>query len=539
LFQSLSFGKKIGKIIKNKIKNVRATTPQKSKNMNIEKATNYILIAFILSMILIVSLLFWWSVSGGHIFPNYEDECTYYNSARLFYETNSLKAVSCINEQRSFIGQHNWYGPAFHLIYGLFAKIFGLNNYYFIIFHYLLFLVSLFLIFLLNLDKTKKLFFASIFLSTYVAYSFIFTYYPEAILIFITILLLVVHSNLDKSSKWLVVFIFLILISSFIRITNVFWIFSILFVAKSNISRKFRIAIIGVVFLCVILYMKLFTAPVFWGLAAFSTIHSQDILEIEIIKIATTTVSNIFSNLTSIYRNFNPSVILVLVLIIIASYNLIKYRNRNNILSLVGLFLVVISTYITLLSLYTTNPFFFEKQTAFLIPILLFIIVSCSRNLLIYLALSFFILLPVTMFKSVDNIKSRRFFYSKINEYSELKDNVIKLKEYLEPKNSEINILCSYSEYGLPNSMIMCFLPLSVGNTPILYTTNIVNDDSSPEEKFKLHNHIRIDYILSKNRLDFPYIKRVYEDPDYYRLDFSYIKKVYENPYYYLYEVSN
>jgi hypothetical protein len=69
--------------------------------------------------------------------------------------------------------------------------------------------------------------------------------------------------------------------------------------------------------------------------------------------------------------------------------------------------------------------------------------------------------------------------------------------------------------------MTTCVLPLSVGKTPILYTSNVVSDDSSTEEKFKLHNLIRVDYILSKSKLDF-----------------SYVNKVYENPYYYLYEIT-
>ena len=106
---------------------------------------------YILLVVLLVTVLFFQSINKEEYFPSYEDELIYYNSAKLFNESNSLKSAFCLNEDRSYIGDFNWYGPFYHVIYGGTAKVFGFNNIFFIVFNYFLFLGSILISFLLKI----------------------------------------------------------------------------------------------------------------------------------------------------------------------------------------------------------------------------------------------------------------------------------------------------------------------------------------------------------------------------------------------------
>src|ERR1700722_13462018 len=73
-----------------------------------------------------------------------EDEGIYYNSARLFSETSSIKAFDCIDENVSKIGGTCWYGPMYHLLHGSIDRVAGIHNYNFLVFN-LVCLASIFL----------------------------------------------------------------------------------------------------------------------------------------------------------------------------------------------------------------------------------------------------------------------------------------------------------------------------------------------------------------------------------------------------------
>ena len=153
------------------------------------KLLNYTIICFILFMFF----------NNRDLFLSYQDEVINYNSARSYSETNNLKAVNSIAEQRSIKGGFNWYGPSYVLIYGNLAKVFGFSTSIFLYFNLCLFFINLWIINNFNFDKRKKQIFTSVFLMSYSSFSFIFTFYPEILIITITLTLLLFYSKIDDT----------------------------------------------------------------------------------------------------------------------------------------------------------------------------------------------------------------------------------------------------------------------------------------------------------------------------------------------------
>ena len=84
---------------------------------------SYAFIAFIVVTVVFINV-----ISSKDVFPSHIDESSYFSGAKVFAETGSLKSFSSINEERSKIGEYNWYGPVINYIYGGIAKVFGFNN---------------------------------------------------------------------------------------------------------------------------------------------------------------------------------------------------------------------------------------------------------------------------------------------------------------------------------------------------------------------------------------------------------------------------
>src|SRR3989304_2753267 len=122
---------------KNQIKNISVknlpATNKSNRSLLIYK------ILFITSSSILFSL-FVYAIYDGKFFPTSEDETIYYNSARLFQQTNSIQASDCVMEEVSKIGRCNWYGPFYNIFYGSLAKIIGYESIQFVIIHFLLIL---------------------------------------------------------------------------------------------------------------------------------------------------------------------------------------------------------------------------------------------------------------------------------------------------------------------------------------------------------------------------------------------------------------
>jgi hypothetical protein len=452
-------------------------------------------------------------VCDGRFFPDNEDESIFYNSAKLFQETNSFKSPTCNSELRSKIGEFHWYGPAYHLIYGFVAKLFGFNNTYFIKFHFFVFFLSILAIFFIPITFIDKISFLVLYLSSFISIPFIFTYFPETIHVLLSLLLLIIYLKGNENKKYFFLFVLCVLLFSIVRVTLVFWIFALLFNSKFLNSFFIRLLLVLSVFVIVFFYMKYFTAPA--HVLGFKEIHSSNAL-FSISNLVNAVMDNFFRNIKMIYHYlFNHryglfSLISFMFLIIASLDAFLKERNKQDREKIFGILLFTFLTLMTFILLYTADIFFLEKQIAFLVPALIYIVIKYNKNVSLILLLFVFIFFPFSFAKTKKNIEQRRESYNLVSNFKLEVSNFREFVKHINTKHSEVNVLYLYNEYDLPNNLITCFLPLSKNGVPILYTQNIIDLNKPDSLKFQVHNKIRIDYVISKNKLDFEWLTPEY-----------------------------
>lgn len=309
-----------------------------------------------------LSILIWKAFQRNQYFVAEPDECIYYNSARLFCETGSVSAPVAVNGQTSVIGQCDWYGPMYHLLYGGVAKLFGFSIYNFLIVNILCFIGILALVYTTAFDTETKLYITAAFMSSYVFIAYMFQLYPEPVnLLFDTSLVLLLKKIYDNqlkdipNRKAIILYALLVLLFSTFRVSTVFWMFGLLAFSRSKNQ------LYGIVGLClvtiglVLVYMHYFNAP-YEGI--FTDLFNGPFTFSKILVVVKSGASNIylfFTHSNSFYDG------LYLLLIVFSLFNYWVTRNRfvlsACIISLLSLFILLI--------LYTSESSFLNKQTAF------------------------------------------------------------------------------------------------------------------------------------------------------------------------------
>ena len=367
-------------------------------------------LVFFAALIVLIGYACW----GGRYFVAEPDECTYYNSARLFNETGSAIAPVAVNEEVSPIGQYNWYGPMYPILYGLIAKIAGFHIYNFLLLNILCILGAILIIYRADFDLNTKLLISTAFLSCYVFVVYIFQIYPEPLhLFFDTILVLRLKRIYDKDqtgksySKDIGVYILLVLFFSLFRVTTVLWIAGLL---AYSTSKKNLIIISGIclgAFLVILAYMHYFNAPFEAGIIPYM-VHSG--LSFHNIAI---TIKSSFVNIYSFATQSNSFYDLIYVLLmVIAAFNYAVTRNK---LILSACIISALSLF-ALLVFYVPLSSFLNKQTAYFYPLL--IVPICYVGLADIKKLTIAILLlfaPIAYLKAAAQIKLRKDNYI-INE---------------------------------------------------------------------------------------------------------------------------
>jgi hypothetical protein len=69
-------------------------------------------------------------------------------------------------------------------------------------------------------------------------------------------------------------------------------------------------------------------------------------------------------------------------------------------------------------------------------------------------------------------------------------------------------------DYGYAAEALLSFATRN--HEPILYTTNIVDPAASMEDRFKMHNRLKVDYIMSRYALPWPSLQQVHATDFYY-----------------------
>ena len=490
----------------------------------LDKKYNY----FVIFLLVFVSAAFLayigYFISRINYLPAHEDETIYYNVARLFYLTNSLKGESCIEENFSIIFQANWYGIAYNIFYGCIAKLFGFNNMYFVYVNIIFILFSVFLIYKIESDKLSKISMILFFLMFNMVFTYAFTYFPETINIFFGICLTVVLIRIYKKQEagkpgWeFSLYVTLCLLFSFFRITWVFWMIGLLPFAKTRFQAAKFIILLFISALAAFLYVQYCCAPPYvvggsilnelkyfhiWGFVKGFSINIARNLYYFFLLQFKVQFSWMFIKLFYVF------------IILYLFFNLFMGKNKL----LLAVALIFLFNMLVVFSLYSTIYPYFMKITAslfilFFIMIIYLDIKSIRSVVLCILCISF----PFVIRETYSTIQQRENTY--VQSVSIFSDEVDALKEIAEKvdQNKENIIQRGYYDMDpLPRGVFYTSLPFSNNSGfPIRYSDNMLKDSISYDENFKTFGKIKIDYVLSKRELNRKDIELIYKNNYFY-----------------------
>jgi hypothetical protein len=475
---------------------------------NKEKYLRLLIGVYALLLIGLIGYAFW----HGTYHLAQEDESIYYNSARSFAETGSVRATNCNNEGVSRIAQCNWYGPMYNIFYGSIAKIFGVHNYNFLITNLILFLVVIVLIMRSSFITEIKLLLTASLLALYPAIGYIFTFFPETLeLLFAVILTLQLKKIFDRpdNNQHISQYILLVMFFALFRVTTVFWVFGLLALSKSPTDFTKKLTIGLACFILIYIYIYFFNAPFFGGSMNYVMSHKLGFNSIT--YLLHKTIINTFAFFT---RNPAYDLLQVPVLFIVI-YSCIISKNRL----ILAACIISIIYYSVLLTLYEPYTYFLNKQTACLYPLLLVALYTGANKInLKYIAFILLILIsPLAYLKAGGLVRAKK---KMANEYA-LKESTIKQLDEIKNKlqaTKPLTILTLYREFDtvLSYPIFITSLPVStINKQPILYTE--VSSDDTPnsgpfkyEDNFLFYHKIHIDYVLSRHPLSLDSTSLVY-----------------------------
>lgn len=471
--------------------------------------------------IVFLGFLFFQAVADGRYFLIHEDEVINYCSAKVFSETGSVRAESCISENVSRIGEMNWYGPGYSIMYGAMRLMFDQSPSLFIKIHFTFALITIILIlFFLPISLEDRLLSGSILIFTEQFTGYIFTYFPESfhllIAVIFTLLIIKIHQSTDGNMKnrFIIIFIMLVIVVSLSRVTTIFWLAGLIGVSACRKERKKMILVFAVGLVVILLFMRYFTAPPYaGGMQKIDRLFKLDILDF-ISKTVLSTLGNTFRLL----KSSSIVVYILLVLVIMAAVR--WWQTKHQILG--AALLISISLLGALMAYYSAGEWYFLKQSAILLPLLIIsLILTSSSQVFKYTILILSFLFFPLLYKNVSNsINEHKKAFQALQSYRSFQNALNELPDFIS-EQSNITILWLYTEYDF-GSTTEAILPFSTkhGN-PILYTTNIVSASDTPEVKFERFNKLKINYVLSRTTLSLPHLQLVHatEFYNFYRIE--------------------
>ena len=341
-------------------------------------------------------------ILGCNILPFFRDDTIYFNAARQFCDHLTTYGNTIINFDYSKIGEFNWYGPGYHLVYGFISSVFGFHSgKTSLVFHLVLWYI---IILIIRRQFPENANYISITLIASPYLNFIFTFYPVILNSVVTIigfliLLKTMSNNIKSTSRNVVLFMLTLVFGTFLRITHIFN-FALLY---SFTKSKKHFFIITIFFLSLVGltwgYQLWFCAPMY--IAADDVVNNL---------IATSPLTLLFTVLKNFVANAIKNLLLfdhislqiwLSVLITLSSPLLVPKTRFAEIKHLYfGVLLFNASLLFVLFGLYTARPFYINKQFIVLFPvniIFLFVFIAHSKkikNIIIGLNLLF---LPSTI----------------------------------------------------------------------------------------------------------------------------------------------
>jgi hypothetical protein len=435
------------------------------------------------------------------IYPFCQDDTIYFNAARQFSDNQTMYGSTIINFEYSKIGEFNWYGPGYHLMYGIPSIIFGFNDgKTSLLLH--VFLWTIIIALLMHKFPKHRLTLCILMIAS-PFYYYHFNFYPVIVNTFFTTIsfLIMVKITEDKEKNKLSLilsFIFSILFGAFLRITHVFS-FALLY-CRAITKRKFLL--LSVCFILLIgltwLYQTYFCAPMFFSAdETIKLLTDRNFLSFGIIFIQN------FIHHSYDYFKMNEihdiQLWLTLTISIIAPLFLSKKKFENIRPIYLGLLIMNLAYIIVLLALYTGRPVYLNKQLIILLPanfifnIVYIIQTKLHKNIFLFINLLFF---PFTLAKINYTIASAQQYQYAKNEVDIIKsvDNLV-YQNIKEDNNKVVNILIDQHSFlslkEIQYSAFFCELPFVSNYGNNLKYIFIIH----PHEEFSIDE--RGDYLLS------------------------------------------
>lgn len=474
---------------------------------NKEATLKYAIAGFLLLFVVLVGYAFF----NGKYFVAEEDETIYYNCARLFSETGSVRATECNTENVAKVWQCNWYGPMYYLFYGGIAKIAGIHNYNFLLTNIACLVLILLLILKADFSTEIKLLIICSFLTLYSMIGYVFTFYPETLEILFAVILTLKLKKIaidTGSTRKIALYILLVMFFALFRVSTVFWVFGLLAFSQSRKDFFKKLGLSLACFLLIYLYLSYFNAPVFTGGLAhiMNDKPGLAVLVYLVRKIAW----NAF-----VFFSRNPFYdLLQIPVILVAVYSWFISKNRF----MLAACIISIIYYIVLLTLYVPYSFFLNKQSACLYPLLLVAFFYTDTSKLKYLTLGLLLIFsPISYLKAAGLIRAKKQAAIENEKAAPLISQIDQIRSKIEGGKPR-TILTLYREFenDLPYSVLSCNLPASTTDKqPILYTYNFPIDRQEGsvfknELNFQTHGKLYVDYILSKHALSIDSTTMVY-----------------------------
>ncbi len=476
------------------------------------KSTPEVLSFVFLCFCLLVTCYFIYRFEKGSFYiPYHVDETIFYNQARAFYETGSVKAVVCIEEQVSFIFGANWYGVFYSFLFGLPAMLFGFSQKYCIWMNLVFTISCLPILYYLGLKKGKEWLVMPVFLMFFVVAAMPYSWFPESFNILLGVLLTYMLFRIAEKGDGLVVYLLLCLLFSFIRPTWVFWTIGVLPFCKNRRELYSKVLIcIGCVFIA-FLYVRFFCAPFFLKSTSFFTLFFKLEFKSGFIALAENARS-IGGNLYRIYsiENYSPWTVFKILFNTLHLYWIYKaLKSKDKLLWAVTL-ICTVSMVVFVLMYSVRYPYYMKLSGSFYLLLFIFTIYRLNSKAAIIFYLCF-------MFSgylySIPSITKNIIAHQRLGNDTALGacpliEKLKQIKSFMHENQDHLVLFCNYEMAPVQQTAFKCSLPLNDdrGNS-IRYTLNMFDPAIPYDSNFRFHNRMQVDYILSRKPLTLKHVE--------------------------------
>lgn len=441
--------------------------------------------------------------SATDYMPADPDETIFYNSARNFFVNTSVKSVTMQEELTARIGGANWYGPAYSLLYGIPAKLFGFGNKYWIFFNFIFIVAALFVISMMPVGERSRWFYAAVLLLFNVTQIFVFTWNPEIFNLLLGLILCLFLFRIAESGrgKWL--FVLLCFLFSFFRITWIFWAAGLL--PFMGTRRKQVLYGAGFVFMLMLAfaYVQLFCAPFLVTAGGIgkelATLHFGAAAA-DFVKTFARNVYYFF------YRELmvTPMWFAVKMVFIFLLFMLLHsaWRRRNRLV--VSAAMIVMISLLVLFGMYQMTMPYVMKITGSLVLLVFFVTLRTGgRQHVAAILISLLWAFPFAQRHAIVTIKAHVTAAERMNnDYRNMVAALRSIPALMDHNTDQYVMFADYELQPMPFPLFLCILPVSDGRGHLIrYTANRIDPRKPVADTYKFFDRLPVKFIISRTSL--------------------------------------